>query len=171
MTAPGGVDHGACEQLGVVGAHQAPLGRVHEGDVEQRLVVRALDQLGGAPLRTYRLGDPADRSPGDRMRADELMPQRDQTGGIAADVGDVLEPDRIGPAVELRAQQPDRGITRGDQDRLASGHPLLDERQGPGQELVLASVEERLVVKRAAVGDHSATPMTSLKRTTGWGTF
>ena len=64
---------------------------VGEGEVEQRLVALALDELVGAALRPDRLADAAQPAPAPGVGVDELAPRGDDARRVGADLGHVGE--------------------------------------------------------------------------------
>jgi hypothetical protein len=138
------------EACGVVGAQQPERRRARKGEVQERLVVVALDQLGRRTARPDRLADPAQRPP--VVRVDEVTPRRNDPCRIASQRGHVDELHRVGLGSQLGLQRSGALRTHGDQDGLPGPHPVADERNRPGQELVLAGIQQRLVMKCIVAG-------------------
>ena len=87
-----GPEHVRVEALDVVGAKQREVGGVGEGEVEQRLVVVALGQLGLAAPGPDRLADAPDRAAVLAL-GDEVAPGRDDAGRVASEGCHVGEAD------------------------------------------------------------------------------
>ena len=75
----------------VVRAQQPEVRGAREGEVEQRLVALALDELVGAALGPDRLADAPQPAPSPGVGVDELAPRRDDARGVDADLGHVGE--------------------------------------------------------------------------------
>lgn len=140
-------DHVGVELHGVVGADQVEVRGGGEGDVEQRLMALALDELGRAALGPDRLADPAHRATQAGVRVDELLPGGDDARRIGAQLGHVGEHDLLGVGAEALAQQVDLRGPDGDHDRLAGGDSVADERSGLVDERLGAVVEHDLVTE------------------------
>src|SRR5581483_8082053 len=66
----------------VIGAQQPPRRTLVEGDVQQRLVLLALDQLGRAAAGPDRLADAAEAVDRALMPDDPFLPGRDDPGRV-----------------------------------------------------------------------------------------
>jgi len=108
-------------------------------------VALALDQLGRGPPGPDGLADAAGPPVGDVVAGHEVAPGGDDPGRVGSDVGHVGEGDPVGVAAQGGAEQADLGRAHHHQDRLVGGDPLADEREGAGQEVDLAGVQQRLV--------------------------
>src|SRR5579884_1394208 len=73
------------EACRVVRAQQPPRRTLVEGEVQQRLVLLALDQLGRAAARPDRLADAAKAMRRALVPDDPFLPGRDDPGRVAAD--------------------------------------------------------------------------------------
>jgi hypothetical protein len=110
-------------------------------------VALALHELGRAALRPDRLADAAQARAGGRARRDELAPDGDDPGGIAADQAHVGEGHPAGVGAELGAQALDPRGADDDEDRLLGHDGGEDERQRAVQEAVLSCVEQGFVTE------------------------
>jgi hypothetical protein len=139
--------HGGWEAADVVRAQQPPRLAVVEGEVEQRLVAPALDQLGVAAPGPGRLADAEPRSAA--RRGHELAPGGDDARGIAAEALHVGEAHAVDVGPEPSAQQRDLVLGHGREDRAAAVDRLAEIGHQPGEILLVARVEDRLVVEAA----------------------
>jgi hypothetical protein len=106
------------EGVDVVGAQQPEVLNAREGEVEQRLVALALDELVGAAIGPDRLPDAPQATPLPAMGVDELTPCGDDARRVDADLGHVGEGHAVGPGAELLAQAGDPGGADDDERRL-----------------------------------------------------
>ncbi len=118
-----------------------------EGAIEQALVPVALLQRGPAVTRPGRFADSSHRAA--IMVVDEIPPEGDGQGRIAADPAHVDEqnPARVG--AELAGDHLGLYLSDSDQDRVAGGQRLAHERHRPCQVLVASLVDEGLVLETA----------------------
>ena len=121
------------------------LGPVREGEIEERLVALALDQLSRPALGPDRLADAADRTA--PVLVCELAPRGDDAGGVGPHLRHVGEVHKVGLAAELGPQRLDLGCRQHGQRRLSGLRALAQERGGALQELLVVRVEERLVLE------------------------
>jgi hypothetical protein len=134
------LQHLVAEGAGVVGAEQRPGGAGREGDVEQGLVALALIQRRGAAGRPDRFADAAGGAAA--AFVDELAPEGDDPGGVAAQLPHVDEADALRVLAELAFEQlrlvrPDRdqgrfpglesGSQKGDRARQVPVGVLVDQ--------------------------------------------
>ena len=115
------VDGAVAQRRDVVRAQQAERPGVGEGDVEQRLVQLALDELGGAATGPDGLADPAQRPL--RVLVDEVPPGGDDAPGVAAEHRHVRELHGVRVGAEGRLQARDLLRADGDEHRLAGSMP------------------------------------------------
>jgi hypothetical protein len=145
MTAKRLVDHRVAERGGVVGAEQPEGRHAREGEVEQRFVALALDELGALMLGPDRLPDPANGPAVGPVDAHEIEPGGDDPRRVRAQLAHVGEEHTVGVAAEHAAQAFDPLRRQGNEHGLARGDAVADERERAVEELVLVRVEERLV--------------------------
>ena len=113
-------DHRRGQRLGVVGAHQPEAVGAREGEVQQRLVPLALDELVRVPGREDRLADPAQPHAGLGVLVDELLPGGDDSRRVPADHVHVRELHAVGVRPERRTELLELVCERDDQ---ASARP------------------------------------------------
>ena len=122
--------------------------RIGEGEVEQRLVALALDELVGAALGPDRLADAPQPAPRAGVRVDELAPRRDDARGVDADLGHVGEGHPLGGVgPELLAQPAIFAALTTTSVGSLRCHRIAQERQRPVDEAVVAGVEQGLVTE------------------------
>ena len=138
-------DHAGVERAGVVRAEERQRSCVGKGEVEERFVPLALDELGVAPACPDRLSDPPDARALGGVRLDEFPPGRYQACGICADLAHVGEMNATGIACELRSQEPDLVRVDGDDDGIAGRERVPDEGDDARQEFLLSGIQERFV--------------------------
>ena len=141
----GALEHLVREPLRVVGAQQRPRRRGREGEVQQRLVALALHDLGRRAAGPDRLADADRRRMAAGVRSHEVAPGADDPARVAPErlhVGEADAP-RVGP--ERHPQHACAGDGERDEDGGIGVHCVPYERDGPGQELLVTPVEERLV--------------------------
>jgi hypothetical protein len=111
----------------VVRAEQPPAGTVVEREVQQRLVERGLVDLDVATARPDRFTDAAHRA---RVTGvlEEAPPLGDDAGRVRPELGhvDEVRPHRVGAEGPL--DDPELLGDERDEDRLAAGDALADER-------------------------------------------
>src|SRR5688572_17445420 len=121
------------------------------------------DELVVAPTRPDRLPDPTDGSGAGAIAVEEVLPCRDDPGGVEPHLGHVGEHHAIGIAVELGPQGSDLGVGDDHQDRLVSFHARTDERDRAFEEPVGSFVQQCLVTEPglglALRGDHPVMPL------------
>jgi hypothetical protein len=121
---------------------------VPEGVVDQGLVTLCLGDLRWCAARPDGLADAAHPNvTAGTVRAEEVAPGGDDPAGVAAEAGHVDEQDAVRHAPEaghhlLRLAGADR-----QQDRFTGVHRIPDEAVDPGEEPVLAEVQEGLVTE------------------------
>src|SRR5256885_17077424 len=76
------------------------------------------------------------------MTVYEFLPERDDAGGVGADIGHVGEVNPRPAASEIGLQQVDLLGAGDHHDRLARGDPVFDEGQGPGQKIGRTPIEK-----------------------------
>ena len=108
----------------------------------------ALHQLVGRPGRGDGLADTQYRPLRPQVRLCELVPGVDDVGQDSADLVHIGERDVAGRGAERPSQAPDLPVADSDHDGLAGTQPVPQERIQPGDELVLARIQERLVPER-----------------------
>jgi hypothetical protein len=148
-------DHLAVEVGGVVGAQQVEAVGGGERLVEQRLVALALDELVGRAAGPDRLADAAQRA---AAPGHEIVPGRDDAGRVVADVAHVGPLDAVGVTAEPPLQRAQLGGLERDHDRLAAGHPVLDERGDAVEERLGTCVEDGFMTEGVGREHLSAKP-------------
>ena len=138
------VDHVLVERRRVVRAQQREALVLGEGDVQQRLVQLALDQLGAAAAGPDRLADAAHRP---RGRATKSR----QAGMIRAGLWPSTAMSTNSHVARRRARAQRRDLLRADrdEDRLVALEALTDERERAGEQVVGTFVEERFVAEQS----------------------
>ena len=102
-----------------------------------------------AGVRSGQIGSPIPEPPaGRRVPGHELAPGRDDAGRVRPHLGHVCEPDPVGRAVELLAQQADLRRVDDDERRLLGLDRVAEKRGGAADEVVPTGVEERFVAER-----------------------
>ena len=133
------------QRIGVVRADEPEASRSGEGEVEQRLVSLALDELLGRARREDRLADPAQPRPAIGVPVDELPPGGDDPRRIGADGRHVTERDRRRVRSQRLAERVELGRERDHERRLTRVQAGPDETGAGVDELIEADVEQRLV--------------------------
>jgi hypothetical protein len=145
------VDDVPVERRRVVGTHQSEAAAPGEGDVQQRLMALALDELGRAAFRPDRFPDPPQGTV--PVLAYEVAPCRDDASRVRSHICHVGEEHLTGISLEPLPKKVD--LSRADDDEHGLGRPyrIVEEGRGSGDELSLPGVEERLVAE-PVVGLH-----------------
>jgi hypothetical protein len=136
---------GLGQRVHVVRAAQPHRGVRLDGHVEQGLVQLGLDHLGRPPTGPDRLADAAYRLVVDAALVQEAAPARDDAGRVVAELGHVDEQHLGRGRPESGAQRRQPGPADRHHDRFSGGHPVAEERNRAGEEVVLAPVEKCLV--------------------------
>jgi hypothetical protein len=148
VVSPRLLDDGRIEGLEIVGTRQPPCRRLGEGEIEQRLMALALDDLVRGSARPDGLADAPKTPPGGGVLGDELAPRRDDPPRVGADLGHVREPHGVGVTAQLRSQLLDLLVAHDDEDRLVRLDGLADERRRRLHEARRPGIEHGLVSKR-----------------------
>ena len=140
-----GLEHLVREPLRVVGAQQRPRRRGREGEVQQRLVALALHDLGRRAAGPDRLADADRHGVAAGVLAHEVAPGADDAARVAPERLHVGEADAARVGAERHPQHARAGDRERDEDGRIGADGVPYERHGPGQELLVTPVEERLV--------------------------
>ena len=103
--------------------------------------------LSRSPADVHRLAATADGPAG--VLVEQVAPQPDDAGRVAARLGHVDERDLLGVVAEFLAQQLDPLLRDRDQHHVADVDPGADVRRRPVEEVLVIGVDERVVSKTA----------------------
>ena len=130
-----------------------------------------------------RLADSTNRPTAGTLAIDEVLPHRNDAGGVDPDQSHVREHHMDGGRAEGVSKHGETRLGHDDENGLAPVDPFEDERQRTGEELIVVGVEQRLVAKAAragrvrvdgqrhdgapcSIGRMSARPVNSIRRRT-----